>query len=658
MKTGFSMKALLLATCGIIAINSANAQNAGGGPGSGTGGCADCGGSGGRDGAINSNLRNAISGYSVAGNFTSSSTTTDLLIKGSGIINWNEFSINAGEKITFQMDGNYNAVVNRVLGVKGTYINGSLAQIGSGTIAILNPNGIVVGASGSVDVNKLHLSNAANITTYRNENGAYSGVYFDRDTSSVAIKIAGTVNAPGGISIAKSHSDGNYLNVISGLYNDMKSGNYNAPSIIVYENGLVKAPYSIYENAYISSYKFGIINNRLFSTPIEYNALYGTGNAQGRDRWVNPNAEAILSGRFVSDTTTSINGVISASYMEVLWKPDNAQLPMATNFVGMPYAEYAAGSTNFQLNLTTYNLSDQLRYKYANATPDQIFDGILKGELMPAKDGLRWAELYNNGKATDAQVQAYEMWLEYIEAKKSLDNARSNGITNIALYMDDGSVVVIEGIDIANQAIIELIKGNRSKRRLNEFLQANYEFSQTLVDNVLLAGDIATAFIPSPGKAKIAFQVIEEGADFVSSLKSKLVGVVKKSDSKEATVIEREMKTATENVNSRGINNSPLFEKATFDQAKLNDHFARHGADFNAKTVSEYQAMAKNFIAGPLGPNTLEKYRADGDLVRYNTLTQEFAIMSPTGTIRTYYKPQPIKGHPYSNNLDYYNAQE
>lgn len=92
------------------------------------------------------------------------------------------------------------------------------------------------------------------------------------------------------------------------------------------------------------------------------------------------------------------------------------------------------------------------------------------------------------------------------------------------------------------------------------------------------------------------------------------------------------------------------------DQAKLDDHFARHGGDFGAKNTLEYQAQADKFLTASKPAGVLEKARPNGDIVRYNPGTDEFGVVSSGGSIRTYYKPDPAV-HGKGSNLDYFNAQ-
>ncbi len=92
------------------------------------------------------------------------------------------------------------------------------------------------------------------------------------------------------------------------------------------------------------------------------------------------------------------------------------------------------------------------------------------------------------------------------------------------------------------------------------------------------------------------------------------------------------------------------------DNPKLQDHFNRHGGDFGAGSAAQYEQQANTFLNGSRDTGVLEKARPNGDIVRYNPATEEFGIVKPDGTIRTYYKPDPAM-HGRPTNLDYFNAQ-
>lgn len=79
----------------------------------------------------------------------------------------------------------------------------------------------------------------------------------------------------------------------------------------------------------------------------------------------------------------------------------------------------------------------------------------------------------------------------------------------------------------------------------------------------------------------------------------------------------------------------------------LNDHYNKHGKDMGFKSASDYEKAASDVINNP---DALHKIEAeDGDYVYYVEATNEFAILSTDGYIRTYFLPD--KG------IDYYNRQ-
>src|SRR5690606_468125 len=72
------------------------------------------------------------------------------------IINWDSFSIAAGELTQFLQPGTSAAVLNRVTGGNPSAIHGALKA--NGNVFVINPNGILVGPSGTIDVHGLVLS--------------------------------------------------------------------------------------------------------------------------------------------------------------------------------------------------------------------------------------------------------------------------------------------------------------------------------------------------------------------------------------------------------------------------------------------------------------------------------------------------------------------
>jgi pyocin large subunit-like protein len=73
---------------------------------------------------------------------------------------------------------------------------------------------------------------------------------------------------------------------------------------------------------------------------------------------------------------------------------------------------------------------------------------------------------------------------------------------------------------------------------------------------------------------------------------------------------------------------------------RLDDHFARHGAEFGAASAAEYLALARTLRDAPVGGDVLEIVRGiDGVVSRFDRRTGAFLAADPDGTIRTFFKP-------------------
>ncbi|HWJ95138.1 MAG TPA: filamentous hemagglutinin N-terminal domain-containing protein, partial [Telluria sp.] len=94
------------------------------------------------------------------------------------IINWQSFSINAGEVTRFIQQNADSAVLNRITGQDPSRILGALQS--NGKVFVINPNGILFGRDSRVDVNglvasTLNISNADFLAGKKNFSGAGNG---------------------------------------------------------------------------------------------------------------------------------------------------------------------------------------------------------------------------------------------------------------------------------------------------------------------------------------------------------------------------------------------------------------------------------------------------------------------------------------------------
>jgi hypothetical protein len=110
---------------------------------------------------------------------------------------------------------------------------------------------------------------------------------------------------------------------------------------------------------------------------------------------------------------------------------------------------------------------------------------------------------------------------------------------------------------------------------------------------------------------------------------------------------------------------------ARFDPDLLGQHFDDHGREFFATDEAHYESQAIAFMTAKpavsgqkcnacpdcdctaYGPLHECKRPENGDTIRYNTVTNEYGVMSKYGIIRTYFKPNPVF-HRCRSNIDYF----
>lgn len=103
------------------------------------------------------------------------------------------------------------------------------------------------------------------------------------------------------------------------------------------------------------------------------------------------------------------------------------------------------------------------------------------------------------------------------------------------------------------------------------------------------------------------------------------------------------------------------------DRENLEEHFDKHGQDFDAATPEEYERFADAFIGRqPVVPPLHECFRSNGVRCIYDTQTEEYAVVDPSGIVVTYFRPfaagrlpenqRPDGSHGYQTNWQYFRA--
>ena len=71
----------------------------------------------------------------------------------------------------------------------------------------------------------------------------------------------------------------------------------------------------------------------------------------------------------------------------------------------------------------------------------------------------------------------------------------------------------------------------------------------------------------------------------------------------------------------------------------LEDHYQKHGAEFDGLTRDQYLAAAQDLRDAPAGGNILEARRPDGTVSRFDRNSGAFLAFDSDLTIRTFFKP-------------------
>lgn len=133
-------------------------------------------------------------GVVAAGSATISSTgsaTTIHQSSANAVINWQSFGIGAGQTVQFVQPGSSSVALNRVLGADASSILGNLSA--NGKVFLLNPNGVLFGASSQVNVGGL-VATTMSLSDAKFMTGDYS--FTNAGNGSVVNQ--GTINAADG----------------------------------------------------------------------------------------------------------------------------------------------------------------------------------------------------------------------------------------------------------------------------------------------------------------------------------------------------------------------------------------------------------------------------------------------------------------------------
>jgi RHS repeat-associated protein len=78
-----------------------------------------------------------------------------------------------------------------------------------------------------------------------------------------------------------------------------------------------------------------------------------------------------------------------------------------------------------------------------------------------------------------------------------------------------------------------------------------------------------------------------------------------------------------------------------FAEGELEGHFVKHAGEWGAEGITKagYLRRAQTLLGRNAGGDILGHVRSNGDVLRYNQRTNEFAVGTADGTIRTFFRP-------------------
>ena len=127
--------------------------------------------------------------------FQQAGSTLTVTNSNGAIIQWNSFSVGAGETTRFIQPTASSAVLNRVVGLDPSQIYGTLSS--NGRIYLVNPNGIFVGPGGRVDAAAF----IASTLSFSDQDFLAGRLSFNRSGAAGTVENQGTITTPEGGSV-------------------------------------------------------------------------------------------------------------------------------------------------------------------------------------------------------------------------------------------------------------------------------------------------------------------------------------------------------------------------------------------------------------------------------------------------------------------------
>ncbi len=180
--------------------------------------------------------------------------------------------------------------------------------------------------------------------------------------------------------------------------------------------------------------------------------------------------------------------------------------------------------------------------------------------------------------------------------------------------------------------------GENMKKRRRIFKKNIFGLLWAVLLVLVLAGcgrNAGNAQAPASGQEEL--QVFFEETDTAQNVEDAITsgGDLVENDSSVADV-------SVSDVGEETAPRDPFAEGTQFRNSdRFEEHYQKHVIDqqeFGDITREEYMTLAQALVDTP-GPKVQTKQNSDGDTLYYDADTNSFAVVSPDGFIRTFFKP-------------------
>lgn len=193
------------------------------------------------------------------------------------------------------------------------------------------------------------------------------------------------------------------------------------------------------------------------------------------------------------------------------------------------------------------------------------------------------------------------------------------------------------------------LEDRRAVGRANNHINEEMRGVGRAIKGAVVSTFCIVMFVADPtAELKIVATITSLGYKVVRSVGGRLL--IRKVVTKDGKQVLEEITEAEQKALAKELGDDAAIPRACdFAEGELDKHFSTHAGEWTSITKDAYLKRARKLLDSSIGGEILGKTRANGDILRYNTRTNELAIMTSDGRIRTLFRPR--------GGIDYWNRQ-